>query len=154
MASWFSAAPSAWFTQSPTQLADARDRAEAEGMPSRCSIVAWLTMRNARGQTINRAERVRAEDVPCRIERDLRPVFGAESGGAYGRTGEIIDTSAQAYRIALPWGTDVRESDHIVLDGDGAQFEVTSVDDVSSFGVEVIVGGVRLGIDQPAEGDE
>jgi hypothetical protein len=153
MASWFAAAPSAWFAQSPTQLADARDRAEADGMPATCSIVAWLTMRNARGQTINRAERVRATAVPCRIERDLRPVFGAESGGAYGRTGEIIDTSAQAFRIALPWGTDVRESDHIVLDGDGSQFEVSSVDDVSSFGTEVIVGGIRLGIENPQEGE-
>lgn len=153
MAAWFAAAPLSWFDQSPTPLADARERAEADALPTTCDVVAWLTVRNARGQTINRAERTRAAGVPCRVERDLRPVFGAEGGGAYGRTGEIIDTSAQAFRIALPWGTDVRESDHLVL-ADGAQFEVTSVDDVSSFGVEVVVGGVRLGLDQPAEAGE
>lgn len=147
MASWFAAAASDWFATPATQLAEARAQAVADGEPDTCRVVGWLTVRNARGNTTNRAEVVRATGVPCRVQRDLRPVFGAESGGAFGRSGNVIDTSAQAYMIALPWGTDVRETDHLVT-GSGAHYEVTSVDDESSYGVEIICGGVKLGLDQ------
>lgn len=121
-------------------------------LPDRCAIVGQVSTRNPRGNTITR-DLVRAEGVPIRIHRDPRPVFMAESGGAYGRAGETIDTTAQAFVGSLPWGTEVRESDHLVM-ASGTRYEVTSVDDESSFGAEVIVGLVRLGIDQPGAGED
>lgn len=148
MAAWFAAAPSAWFPTPAAQLAGARAAATADAEPDTCAIRGYLTVRNARGNTVNQGEIVRASGVPIRVQRDLRPVFGAESGGVYGRQAETIDTSAQAFQGFLPWGTVVRESDHVVM-ASGTRYEVTSVDDESSYGTEIVVGLVRLGIDQP-----
>jgi len=113
-----------------------------------CSVKGWTTERNARGNVINRTEEVRAASVACRIRRNPIPVFGAESGGAYGRQAETIDTTALAFQGWLPHGTDVRESDHLVM-ASGTRYEVTSVDDEASEAATVMVGLVKLGIDNP-----
>lgn len=135
------------------QLVAARARMRAANMPDRCTIEAWLTVRNTRGQVVQRQDYVRATGVPCRLTRDIHPVFGAESGGAYGRTGQLVDTTALAWTLALPWGTTSTEADRVVL-ADGDTYEVTSVDGDSSYGVEVFCGLIRLGVEQPvvAEG--
>lgn len=153
MASWFAAAPSAWFGTSADQITEARAAVAAGAQPDRCSIKGWLTVNDRRGNRVNSAEVTIATGVPIRVQRDLRPVFMAESGGAYGRTGETIDTTAQAFVGSLPWGTPVQEDHHVVM-ASGTRYEVTSVDGESSFGVEVIVGLVRLGIDQPGAGED
>jgi hypothetical protein len=145
---WFGATGRATWFATPDHAAEARASAAALGMPDRCAIKGWLTVRNARGNVVDSKEFTRATDVPIRIQRDLRPVFGAESGGVYGRQAETIDTSAQAFQGALPWGTTVLDSDHIAM-ADGTKYEVTSVDDASSYGVEIVVGLVRLGLDNP-----
>jgi hypothetical protein len=152
VASWFAAAPSAWFGTLADELAESRALATAEAQTDTCSIVGQLTALTARGDTISR-DVVRASGVPIRISRNPIPVFMAESGGVYGRSGQLIDTTAQAFNGFLPWGTPVTEADHILM-ASGTRYEVTSVDDEGSFGIEVLVGLARLGVDQPATGDE
>lgn len=130
------------------ELASARADAAAT-LADTCSVVGWTTEQNARGNVVNRTEEVRATGVPCRIRRNPIPIFGAESGGVYGRQAETIDTSALAFQGLLPWGTVVREADHLVMTASGTRYEVTSVDDESSESAEVLVGLVKLGIDNP-----
>jgi hypothetical protein len=152
VASWFAAAPSAWFGTLADELAESRALATAAAQPETCSIVGQLTTRTSRGDTISR-DVVRATGVPIRVSRNPIPVFMAESGGVFGRSGQLIDTTAQAFNGYLPWGTPVGESDHLLL-ASGTRYEVTSVDDEGSLGVEVLVGLVRLGVDQPGSGEE
>lgn len=152
MASWFAAASSNWFAGTAEELAASRALATAEAQPDRCSIVGQLSTRNARGNTITR-DVTRATGVPIRVDRVDIPVFTAESGGAYGRMGETIDTTALAFKGSLPWGTDVRQSDHLLM-ASGTRYEVTSVNDELSYGVEVTVGLVRVGLDQPGAGED
>jgi hypothetical protein len=147
MASWFAAAPSAWFGDDGT-LAEARASATAVGQPDRCDILAFLTVRNSRGNVVNETEVVREEDVPCRLQKFDVLVAGTESGGVFGRAGDLVDTSAQAYQLFLPWGTDIRPSDRVRM-ASGARFEVNGVDADSTFGVEVTARLVRLGLDNP-----
>lgn len=117
-------------------------------VPDRCTIEEWLTERNARGQEVNLRVSVVAADVPCRLAPVDLAIAGNETGGVYGRGGELIDTSADQWTLALPWGTRVEVSWHIVMQ-DRAVYEVNDVRDASTFGSEVVCRLVRLGVDQP-----
>jgi hypothetical protein len=123
----------------------------AASLPDTCNIVGWLTVPNARGRAVNRTEDVRLTGIPCRIERFDVLVFGTEGGGAYGRQGETVDVSTQAYQCALPWGTDVRQSDHLILSG-GGRFEVSGIDTDTSDDAFTTARLVKLGVDNPQEG--
>jgi hypothetical protein len=142
----------AWFTPRESHLDEARRLTALRGMTDTCAIKAYLESRNARGDVVGSREIVRATGVPCRLARFDVLVAGTESGGVYGRSGDLIDTSAAAYQLFLPWGTDIRQSDHVELAG-GDKYEVQSADADSTLGVEVVARLVKLGIDNPQEGD-
>jgi hypothetical protein len=148
MASWFAAPPSPWFGDAADQLADSRALATAEAQPDTCDILRVLQVRRPPGVLGPEHEVVRAANVPCRVQPFDVLIAGTESGGTFGRSGDLVDTSAVGYQLFLPWGTQISTKDRVRL-ADGTKFEVNSVSDKATFGVEVVARLVLVGIDNP-----
>lgn len=152
VADWFAVARPAWFGTAAADLTHARAAQAADGFPDTCSIESWLTVRNTRGNVVNKRERVIAAGVPCRLTPVDLLVAGTSSGGAYGRSGELIDTTADQWQLSVPVGTDLRASYHVVM-ASGGRYEVTDVREEGSFRVETVARLVRIGLDQPGAGE-